>query len=332
MSTPADPALISELTAAVILQYCNLSAVVMLIYYYLTTLGEEFKHYLDRRATLATVLYIANRYIPLVFNLFGTWMTYSSNQRLCAAQMGIAIGLEYLQYFPWAIFSALRTYALQRKVHWAVLILVLSLSSVIVSSVTDHWVVIQVDPEDGCIASDDIPLWFQHSYKRVPMIIADIAIIVITWKTQYKTYNLGRRISTASGLAMVLLRDSTVYFVALTILNTLLLPKILGAGTDGHNSALVSFIEPLTAILVSEFLTNLHEAADRTSGMETLTTVQSTLEFRIIGSIGASLHGGTLDIAPNDTEHDDICEDPEEARDDDIVRSAVEVEEIPQES
>ena len=39
----------------------------LLAYYYLTTLDEEFKHYSKRKFTLATLLYISNRYIPLVF-------------------------------------------------------------------------------------------------------------------------------------------------------------------------------------------------------------------------------------------------------------------------
>ncbi|KAI0328676.1 hypothetical protein GY45DRAFT_1435976 [Cubamyces sp. BRFM 1775] len=334
MSTPADPALISELTAAATLKYCNMSTVALLSYYYIITLGEEIKHYVNRRVTLATLLYITNRYVPLVFSFYSTRITYSSNQKLCAAEMGIDIGLEYLQYFPWAIFSALRAYALQRRVHWAVLILIMSLAPPIVSSTTDHWVTIQANPQDGCSASDDLPLWFQHRapvLARVPLIIADLAIIVITWKTQYKTYRFGRKVSTPSGLTMVLLRDGTIYFVALTILNTLLLVfeylEVLGAGTDGHNSDLVTFIEPLTAILISEFLTHLHEAADRTSSTETLATI-GTLEFRIVGSIGASLHGPD-DVALNVAESDDTrWEDPKEDQNNELVSSPLEMEEM----
>ncbi|KAI0664197.1 hypothetical protein C8Q70DRAFT_1049706 [Cubamyces menziesii] len=324
MSTASEySALVSALAFQATINYCDISIVALLIYYNLTTLNEEFKHYFKRKVTLATMLYITNRYVPLAYAF------YNALVLTCSAEVGLENGLESLQYFPWAIFSALRTYALLRKVYWAILILVLSLSCVIVSPVIYHWTVIQADPEDGCIALDDTPLWFLHS-GIVPMIVADLALVVITWKTQYKTYNLGRELSTPSRLATVLLRDGTVYFVALTILNTVLLIfeylEVLGIGTDNHNSALVSFIEPLTAILISEFLANLHNAADRTSGTETLTTAQSTLEFRIVGSIGASLHGGTFGIAPNDTDCDDICEN---AQNDGIARSAVEEEDLP---
>ncbi|KAJ8457094.1 hypothetical protein ONZ51_g11730 [Trametes cubensis] len=57
----------------------------------------------------------------------------------------------------------------------------------------------------------------------------------------------------------------------------------------------------LTAILVSEFLNDLHEAADKTSGSETLSSV-SNLEFRIIGSIGTSLPGPSDDGTPDEAE------------------------------
>ncbi|KAH9888811.1 hypothetical protein C8Q73DRAFT_793816 [Cubamyces lactineus] len=262
MSTPADSAIISELATLATLQYCSISAIALLVYYYVITLGEEFKHYLDRKVTLATLLYVANRYIPLAFILYNTWMPYTSKHMI-----------------------------------------LVNLTSDRVTSV---------------------PV-----LARVPMIIADLALIVITWKTQYKTYSLGRKLSTPSGLSMVLLRDGTVYFMALTVLNTLLLIfeyfEILGVGTDGHNSALVSFIEPLTAILISEFLIHLHEAADRGSGLETLTMAQSTLEFRIVGSIGASLHS-PAEEALNETECSDGCEEHEDSQE--FASSAMEVEKM----
>ena len=43
--------------------------------------------------------------------------------------------------------------------------------------------------------------------SRGPIIIADIITIVITWKTQYQTYNIGRKVSAPSTIATVFLRD-----------------------------------------------------------------------------------------------------------------------------
>ncbi|KAI0328673.1 hypothetical protein GY45DRAFT_1325962 [Cubamyces sp. BRFM 1775] len=293
MSTTADSsALISVLTFDATLNYCGTSVVALLMYYYLTTLNEEVNHYFKRKITLATLLYTTNRYVPLAYAFYNAPLfAYSSNLKLCAAETGIESGLESLQYIPWAIFSALRTYALQRKLSWAIIVLILSLAPVIVSSVTDHWFVISEAPDDGgCEQSDNLPPWFQHSVShrdmsylvpvlaRAPMIIADAIIVIVTWKTQYKTYSLGKKL--------------------------------------------------LTAILISDFLTHLHEAADKTSNTETLASV-GTLEFRIIGSIGASLPGGPDDVVePSESEESGTREDLEWDWDGGVVSSSAEVEEV----
>ena len=57
----------------------------------------------------------------------------------------------------------------------------------------------------------------------------------------------------------------------------------------------------LTTILVSEFLNDLHEAADKMSGSGSLSSV-SDLEFRIVGSIGASLPAPSDDGTPDEAE------------------------------
>ncbi|KAI0328672.1 hypothetical protein GY45DRAFT_1337957 [Cubamyces sp. BRFM 1775] len=312
MSTPADPALVSELTAAAAISYCNTSVAVLFLYYYLTTLQDEYKHYSKHKVTLATLLYIVNRYFPLVFAFYdGPWSTYSSNLRTCAAQTGLTFGLESLQYFPWAIFSALRTYALQRKVYWAVIVLVLSLAPVIVNLLV-------------------VPV-----LARAPLIIADVIIIVVTWKTQYKTYKLSKAVSQPSRLTNVILRDGTIYFVVLTGLNTLLLLfeylqyiKILASfQAQADVSILVQFVEPVTTILISEFLTHLYEAAEAVEDTGTLPSV-GTLEFRIMGPIGASLPGLDDVVETIETEERGSCEALEGDQDDEVVSSGAEVEEV----
>ena len=51
------------------------------MYYYLITLDKEFNHYFKRKFTLATLLYITNRYIPLVYNVYNSpWDPFSSQE------------------------------------------------------------------------------------------------------------------------------------------------------------------------------------------------------------------------------------------------------------
>ncbi|KAI0653386.1 hypothetical protein C8Q70DRAFT_1059293 [Cubamyces menziesii] len=245
MSTPANSTLVSEAASSITLGYCSTSAAVLFVYYYLSTLDHEFKHYSERKITLATLLYIANRYVPLVYFIYNA---------------------------PWIPFSS------------------------------DH------QPRTFPPFTDHVPF-----LARIPVIIADIIVVLITWKTQYSTHRLSKNLPNPKKLATIVLHNGTIYFVVLTALNILLLIlEYLQIFTDSpvlenNSSDLSLLIEPLTAILVSEFLNDLHDAAGKTSGPETLSSV-SALEFRIVGSIGASLPGPTddetLDEAEN-TSHED---------------------------
>ncbi|KAH9893477.1 hypothetical protein C8Q73DRAFT_697049 [Cubamyces lactineus] len=302
MSTSTDP-IISDFAVAVTFNYCSISIITLLTYYYLTTLSQELKYY-NRKFSVATLLYITNRYVPLANALYAApWLVYSDSEQICAAQVGVLFALENLQYFPWAIFSALRTYALHRKLYSAIMVLVMSLSTVIISSVREHWLVIS-DNDNGndqheCTPTiaNSLPVWYPYfapAAARVPMIIADLFTIVITWKTQHRTYSLGKKLSASFILTTVLLRDGTIYFVVLTALNILLLAfdyHQVFANDAINVSYLVNFAEPITSILISDFLTNLREAADSLASAPELQASVSTLEFRIISPIGASLHG-----------------------------------------
>ncbi|KAJ3015465.1 hypothetical protein NUW54_g1040 [Trametes sanguinea] len=136
---------------------------------------------------------------------------------------------------------------------------------------------------------------------RLPLILADIAVILITWRTQYAGHRLSSSANKRLTFATVMMKDGTMYFVVLTLLNICqMIFEILGVFTDSTGPGILSkFIEPftlavasvsLTAILVSSFLTALHKAASAATNQDSLLSM-GTVEFRVIGSIGASLPG-----------------------------------------
>ncbi|KAI0664199.1 hypothetical protein C8Q70DRAFT_930225 [Cubamyces menziesii] len=255
MSTSTDSSLVSEAASTVTLNYCGMSVIALLMYYCLTTLDDEFKHYSSRKFTLATLLYIANRYIPLAYALYTlSWIGFSSEEKMypylclfilqmrplipwhfdsCAVEWGIGVGVEDLQYFPWAIFSALRTYALQRKLYWAIIVFMLSLASVFVSAMSSTIAILLSNLQvDSGSRSGIIGRWVTRMQSkavycrypipypcgssgariapilaRVPMIIADIIVIIITWRTQYKTHSLSKELPAPTSLTTIVLRD-----------------------------------------------------------------------------------------------------------------------------
>ncbi|KAJ8457156.1 hypothetical protein ONZ51_g11700 [Trametes cubensis] len=70
MATSTDSALVSVLAFAATYDYCIMSATALLMYYCITTLDEESKHYSECMFTLATLLYATNRYLPLLGTIY----------------------------------------------------------------------------------------------------------------------------------------------------------------------------------------------------------------------------------------------------------------------
>ncbi|KAI0653459.1 hypothetical protein C8Q70DRAFT_937647 [Cubamyces menziesii] len=128
----------------------------------------------------------------------------------CKAEIGISIGLESLQYFPWA----------------------------------------------RCIGAENSPSWYTYS---------DVAVLVITWRAQHSTWKVMK------------ILPKTNY-----------LTRTFHAALYENNSWIICFNEPITAILVSTFLTKLRKAAD-SEAYQTSISSMGSLEFRVVGSIGASL-------------------------------------------
>ncbi|KAI0653385.1 hypothetical protein C8Q70DRAFT_937670, partial [Cubamyces menziesii] len=130
MSTSADSATVSEIASTIPTNYCYASTAALLMYYYLTTLDQELKHYSKRKFTLATLLYITNRYIPLAFHVYqAPWIPFSSRELYSRGRDSDRVGDVAVLSMG---FSALRTYALQRKLSWAAVVFVLSLAPAII--------------------------------------------------------------------------------------------------------------------------------------------------------------------------------------------------------
>ncbi|TFK91445.1 hypothetical protein K466DRAFT_660057 [Polyporus arcularius HHB13444] len=102
--------------------------------------------------------------------------------------------------------------------------------------------------------------------SRVPVIIADMLLIYITWaklssRGALRDVRQPQAGSKRLSLSDILFRDGTIYFVVLFTLNCLhLILSATAILTNGSGSYVTYFTAPLTAILVSRFLIDLQEA------------------------------------------------------------------------
>ncbi|TFK91437.1 hypothetical protein K466DRAFT_596100 [Polyporus arcularius HHB13444] len=254
--------------------YCNVAAAVL---FFCDTFGDTFERevavFWTARRSGASFLFFANKWIFVLNQVAGLvdLASFPSDK-----------------FVPAAVFSALRAYVLSRSSLLALLVLVLSLAPVAVNLV--HYAYNysgEIIPPFGCTVTAELTQGLSirrklardhmhnmiHSSKgtctvviasRVPLIIADMILVYITW-SRLSSRNVLRDIRQHKRLSLadVILRDGTIYFVVLFTVNVLHLvfsvTALAGFHTTGTSYATI-FTGPLTTILISRFLIDLQEA------------------------------------------------------------------------
>ncbi|KAI0740445.1 hypothetical protein C8Q76DRAFT_790905 [Earliella scabrosa] len=244
--------------------------------------------------------------------------------RSCHAYSRAGQAFQFLQYIPWAGFSALRAYALSSNAALSCLIFALCTVPVVINAFIDPIVFggsvvlsglgcFGTNSEDvptkiGCKSSEDVVFTSSSGLtcivsvaSRGSLIIADLLIIAITWMTLYRRKS--EPLVEKHSLRHVLLRDGTVYFICLLTVNTLHLVlscTSLAIPALAGSSYLGFFTEPLTTILMSRFMLDLQAVdkrnRDHSSTLGDLGSMQPVgntwLSFQlVIGSMGSHMIG-----------------------------------------
>ncbi|TFK84545.1 hypothetical protein K466DRAFT_588821 [Polyporus arcularius HHB13444] len=306
MSVQAEiAAVVSEADSIISYDYCAMAAIVLYVYDYLITFPEEVASFWKAKPTGATVLFFLTRYTTMAVLLFEFVIGFIQFPGTSCVYTSILDDvIETMQYLPWAGFAALRAYALSRNRPLSVLVFLLSSITIVVNMLdTFKFVTPAAIPFFGCTLVDTISpqlaLVFA-STARGTLIAADAILIVITWA------KLSRRGGGAGGsFVHVVLRDGTLYFICLLILNTLHLAftvASIATPVVRRVSNVIAFSEPLTAMLIYRFMLNL-QAVNRNAlqldgpagaGPGGATSSGScgggSLVFeRVIGSLGSSV-------------------------------------------
>ncbi|KAI0758143.1 hypothetical protein C8Q74DRAFT_302184 [Fomes fomentarius] len=117
--------------------------------------------------------------------------------------------------------------------------------------------------------------------------------MIITWRATYRTSREAAEVlHQKSTLSKVLLRDGAMYFIVLSIMNTLHLSLTLNAifavNNLGSNGSFIELlIEPLSTIIISRFLIDLQAANNEM--MHQHSQVSSIGSLHFMGSLASSL-------------------------------------------
>ncbi|KAI0722602.1 hypothetical protein C8Q76DRAFT_691336 [Earliella scabrosa] len=234
--------------------YMNAVSGALLAYEYLITFDREVSLFWVQKITMASVLFMVNRYIALCAGMIGlpievTSQPHSGHLSCREAFNYIDAVFEISQYIPWAETTLRRA--------------VLSQSS--------RWI-----------------FYTMAIVSRSTLVSADLLVLAITWKATFKASRddiraFGQRTSLSAilfrdgGMVKPLPKDSEFrrFEVYITQLGRILTSR--------------NIMDSLTAILMSRFLIDLQEANNAILHQGSITSMGTSAFNRFIGSLGTPL-------------------------------------------
>lgn len=296
--------------------YIQFGLTALVVYEYLLTFQDEVRMIWRRKWTAATVLFMMNRYLLIASIILQALP--STPESWCTVIPRITDGAALLLLIVFALFSALRVYAMwDRNIFLFLLVILPNLVPVgtnFFAAVVFRPVLVG-PPLGQCMLDDPVPPktdeMLVHA-TRISVIIADALVLVLTWVKTFHTVREAARLKMKVDVTTMLLRDGTIYFFVLLAINIAI---IATASTTA--SYISPFLTNLTPVLISRFMLNLRELGGGTPGSapdadtsEGRFSQFSAPAFRVpssalVGNLGADLE----DFATSRSADESVAED-----------------------
>ncbi|EKM56378.1 uncharacterized protein PHACADRAFT_207631 [Phanerochaete carnosa HHB-10118-sp] len=216
------------------------------------------------------------------------------------------------------VFSALRVYALWQgsRTKYVFPIIVLTLGLVPIATNIFGWTRTEIVYENSPLVLLSTCNDFINAPPKLnkDAIAADILVLILTWIKSFKQFQVMTQFRFRSSVSAVLLRDGTVYFIALLVINILQLLTFLNSPFEG--AYIDGFLQTMPSVLVSRFMLNLRQL-NRTAG-------ENNSDARHFSRFSASFRmppdflgniGEPLDHSQSDRVIDDGSDIPEGSQD-----------------
>ncbi|TFK91441.1 hypothetical protein K466DRAFT_541688 [Polyporus arcularius HHB13444] len=296
-------------------------AIVVFFYDAFVTFDREVSCVWTAKWTGGSYLFIANKWISMLYYV----VAMTTDIRSCSSFVIAQEAIQILQFFPGAIFSALRAFVLSKSKLVGILVLALSLAPV-GANMVDYGYQLSGEnlPLIGCVETNNEtePNRAVILISRVPLVVADTLLIYITWaKLGSRAALTDIRHSKKLSLSEMLFRDGTIYFVVLFVLNVLHLVLsatgvMLMACLAPPNYKLMLCLL-ITAILISRFLLDLQEANQtvvRLDCDDPLSSSRSPYDVpSFVSSLGAFINPDLLTSSDDELEWD-VPSSPDEEK------------------
>ncbi|KAG1871482.1 hypothetical protein F4604DRAFT_1955866 [Suillus subluteus] len=273
----------TDLEAQQVLMYLYVLVVAncILIYDHTTTLPEEIAYIWCRPKALSAMLFLINRYVALLGNIFGLFseflpvsnkrfqlwflnICYFSQQRLsCSKYVVVRQVLIFSQQVFICLILSLRTYALygcSKRLRKWMAIIGLGLAAGGLAGTFGHDSNSATDGD--CHEIYTTVTSVRHAMAWVAMFIYELLIFVLTVIRTCNTRGLPRfSLISRRDILDVIFHDGVMYFAGMTLVN---LPNILihFCGSDITRGSLGPFTSCMSVTLISRLMLNLHESVD----------------------------------------------------------------------
>ncbi|KAM5530952.1 hypothetical protein V8D89_015397 [Ganoderma adspersum] len=256
----------SDEQADIILSYtignaCGYAVLTLLTCEWLFTIQSEIGLFWRRTLSGPTILFILNRYITLANSYLGAF-AFSTSVQGCTALIRAAYTINFLQFFPAAVFSTLRVYALGRSWIISSLVFILSNAPTVVNYVTTFGLEHANGSPDGaygCIElTRDTPEYWDEAailLARISLIVADIIVLVVTWLATYQKGFIKGGAGQHS-IVFVVLYNGSCYFSVMLIFNVLHIAlsfASVGYNASQFTSNVTAFTQPYYPSLFFRF-------------------------------------------------------------------------------
>ncbi|KAI0344491.1 hypothetical protein BDW22DRAFT_1427190 [Trametopsis cervina] len=254
--------------------YVAFATAAWFFYEYVITMEQEIKFIWKWRWTGMTALFMVNRYTALITAAIYAipLINYQRSVReCCEVGIDVLVVTAMLQFLVVAAFSAVRVWLMSEKNKWFTsIVFLLNSLPLVVNICLDVTEKIVYIPGITCttdfIQSPQLLTSFSNSLEfatRASVILADIIVVVCTSRYTYKEWReVGTKRGTDTSLWGLLLRDGSIYFVAMVIVNVVYIVESTVPFFAIHVPAL-AIVQNLPPILTARMILNLREAHDK---------------------------------------------------------------------
>ncbi|KAM5543495.1 hypothetical protein V8D89_002746 [Ganoderma adspersum] len=269
--------------------FISVASTALVFYEYAITFRLEVQQIWGRNISGVVVLFILTRYITLLHRIL-VILSLSSLHSLdtCWTITWLQAFISTIVIIVMSAIAAIRVFALWNR-DWRLfaVIMIAGLFPAATNLYFRSATAVFIAPSKLFTCQSVPTAMSAVTYKnlsiatRVVSIFVDGMVVVFTWTKTHRVYVLTRNVAFRTNYSTLLLRDGTLYFLAVVVLNVIAIVHVANIGSNLLNDMIVT----LSSILMSRFLLNLRDQRARNERQSATRTSSAALSSRPFSTV-----------------------------------------------